>query len=195
MSVSARSTHEGFILLRFIMILSSMSPLLALLAIPGNVSYLAGFEFIYIPLVMVPNIILWLKIFSSKRDEGKHHRLLGKSDNDSYHVFIYLLALLLPFYRHGIDTERELLATILVLTLIGILFWRFNLHYINLYFLICGYRVFTVHPAENADSYGEKASWTLITRRSRLPINGRIDVYRISNTIDLMRIPSKNLRS
>lgn len=185
MSVSARSTNEGFVLLRFIMILSSLSPVLALLAIPGNVRYLAGFEIIYLPLVMVPNIILWLKIRSSQRDEGKHPRLLGKSDNDSHHVFIYLLAMLLPLYRHDVDTVRELLATIVVLALLVILFWRFNLHYINLCFLLCGYRAFTVHPAENVDSYGEKTSWTLITRRSRLPVNGRLDVYRISNTMYL----------
>ncbi len=93
--------------------------------------------------------------------------------------------MLLPFYRQDIDAVRELAATVAALALIVLLFWHFNLHYINLYFLIRGYRVFTVHPAENANPHSENVSWTLITRRSSLPAGRKLTVYRITNTVYL----------
>lgn len=171
-------------MLRFIMILSSISPLFVLLAIRGS-SYFPDcyFEIICAVLVIVPNCFLWWRIRSAKINEGKNRRLIGKTDNDSYQIFIYLIAILLPFYRHDIATERELAAIIAALALIIVLFWRFNLHYLNLYFLIRGYRVFTVHPAEGAGPYSENDRWTLITYRSSLPIGDKPFVYRITNTV------------
>lgn len=186
MGLSAKSTNEGFVTLRFIMILSSISPLFALLAIRGIPNFSDGyFEIICSLLVIGPNCALWVRIRSAKINEGKSIRLIGKTDNDSYHIIIYLFAMLLPFYRQDLDAVRELVATIAALAFIIILFWRFNLHYINLYFLICGYRVFTVHPVKEAGPHSENVSWTLITRRSSLPAGDSLLVYRITNTVYL----------
>jgi len=184
--LSAKSTNEGFVVLRFIMILSSISPLFALLAIRGISDYSNYyFEIICALLAIVPNCFLWLRIRSAKTNEGKSIRLIGKTNNDSHHIIIYLFAMLLPFYRQDLDAVRELAATIAALALIVVLFWRFNLHYINLYFLIRGYRVFTVHPVEEAGPHSENVSWTLITRRSSLSTGDSLLVYRITNTVYL----------
>ena len=186
MGLSAKSSNEGFVVLRIIMILSTISPLFALLAIRGiSNSSDWYFEVACMLLAIVPTCFLWLRIRSAKTNEGKSKRLIGKTDNDSYHIIIYLFAMLLPFYRQDLDAVRELVATIAALVLIVVLFWRFNLHYINLYFLIQGYRVFTVHPVEEAGPHSENVSWTLITRRSSLPIGDTLLVYRITNTMYL----------
>ena len=187
LSLSARSIDEGFLVLRLLMILSSISPLFILLGIRGNSLFPDYyFEICCALLAIVPNCILGLRIRSSRRNEGAYQRQVGRSNNDSYHIIIYLFAMLLPFFRQDIDGARELFATAVALAIIVLLFWRFNLHYINLYFLISGYRVFTVHPAEeDKNQYNENVSWTLITRRSRLPIGNKLRVYRISNTVYL----------
>ena len=183
---TSRSTSEGFKTLRLLMVLSSISPLFILLAIRGN-SLVPDyyFEITCILLVAIPNFFLWLRIRIARRNEGIHQRMIGRSDNHSYHVLIYLLAILLPFYRQELDLWRELGAITAALILIALLFWIFNLHYMNLAFALFGYRVFIVHPPENAGPYTENISWMLITRRSNLLSGNRLAAYRISDTVYL----------
>ena len=173
-------------MLRLLMVLSSISPLFILLAIRGD-SLLPDyyFEIGCAVIVIVPNFILGLRIRIAKRNEGPYERRIGRTDNHSYHSIVYLFAILLPFYRQDLDSLRELAATIAALIMIVFLFWRFNLHYMNLYFIIRGYHVFTVYPPEDAGPHTEDASWTLITRRSSLPIGKLLIAYRISDTVYL----------
>lgn len=186
MGLSAKSTNEGFTALRLILILSSISPLFILLAIRGVSNFSDWyFETACILLVIGSNCILGIRITTAKKNEGESKRVVGEMDNDSYHIIIYLFAILLPFFRQDIDVIRDLAATIVALVFVVILFWRFNLHYINLYFLIRGYRVFTVHSAKDAGPHSEDVSWTLITRRSNPTVGSSVYVYRITNTVYL----------
>ena len=168
------------------MALSSISPLFVLLAILGD-SLLPDyyFEIGCAVMVIVPNFILGLRIRIAKRNEGPYERQIGRTDSHIYHSIIYLFVILLPFYRQDIDSLRELTAVIVALIIMVFLFWRFNLHYMNLYFIIRGYHVFTVYPPEDAGSHTDDTSWTLITRRSSPPIGKSLIAYRISDTVYL----------
>ena len=184
----AQPTHpsrEGFRSIRFWMVLSSVSPIFILLAIRGS-DFIQGyyFEILCIFLAGLANGMLVLRIKRSKQKEGPKPRHIGKTENNSYHVIMYLLAVLLPFYRQDLDVLRELLTIVAALAIVVFLFWRFNLHYINLYFAVCGYRVFTVYPPENPGLYDAKYVWILITRRTNLP-SERLTAYRISDTVYL----------
>ena len=178
-------TEERFRLIRFFMVLSSISPIFILLAIRGS-DFVEGyyFEVICIFLAVFANVALVLRIRTSKQKEGPQTRRVGKTENHSYHVIMYLIAVLLPFYRQDLDALREVITIVAALTIVVFLFWRFNLHYMNLYFVIRGYRVFTISPPENSGPYDTKDSWMLITRRTNL-LSEDLIVYRISDTIYL----------
>ena len=179
------SITEGLRSIRLLMVLSSVSPIFILLAIRGS-DFIHGyyFEICCILLVGIANGALAIRIKKSKQKEGPKSRQVGKAENHSYHVIMYLLAVLLPFYRQDLDMLRELLTIIAALAIVVLLFWRFNLHYMNLYFAIRGYHAFTVYPPENLGSYDSKDIWVLITRRTNL-LAENIKVYRISDTVYL----------
>ena len=168
------------------MALSSISPLFVLLAILGD-DLLPDyyFEIGCAVMVIVPNFILGLRIRIAKRSEGPCERQIGRTDDHRYHSIVYLFVILLPFYRQELDSLRELAAVIAALIMMVFLFWRFNLHYMNLYFIIRGYHAFTVYPPEDAGPHTDDASWTLITRRSNPPIGKPLIAYRISDTVYL----------
>ena len=183
MSQPTKFTKEGAGL-KLVLILSSMSPLFALLAIRGsNILPDYYFEIICALLIIGPILVLLLKLRSVKRNVGPKPRLIGKIDNSNYHVIIYLVALLLPFYRHDVVDERELAATIAALSFVVFVFWRLNLHYLNLYFIIRGYNTFTIHASNDAGAHTDNASWILITPHSSLQNGVMLNAYRISNTV------------
>ena len=102
----------------------------------------------------------------------------------SYYILVYLFGVLLPFYWQDAEMWRELVANMVAVGIIIFLFWRFNLHAINLYFAIRGYRVYNVEPIVKNNLSIEKWSWTLITRRADPPIDS-VDAYQISDTVYL----------
>lgn len=75
--------------------------------------------------------------------------------------------MLLPLYAMELDTWRDLATVLEALGFIVFLFWHLNLHYMNLLFAACGYRVFTVYPPADANPLSGRASQVLITPRSR----------------------------
>ncbi|MFP3637101.1 hypothetical protein, partial [Bacillus sp. SIMBA_033] len=50
----------------------------------------------------------------------------------------------LAMYGASVGSIRELIAVILAFVLVVMLFWFSNLHYLNVFFAILGYRTFTV---------------------------------------------------
>lgn len=183
MNQFTKFTKEGAGL-KLVLVLSSISPLFALLAIRGS-DILPDyyFELICTLLIIVPNLLLLLKLRSVKQNVGPKRRSIGKFDNNTYHVIIYLVALLLPFYRHDIVDERELAATIAALAFVVFVFLRLNLYYLNLYFIILDYKTFTIHASDDTGAHADKTSWILITPRSSLQNGVELNAYRISNTV------------
>ena len=117
-------------------------------------------------MVVVPLFFLWGRIRKAKRDDDVRHLTIGASEDHRYHLLAYLFAILLPFYRQDINSWRDLSAFIAALVFIVFLFWHLNLHYMNLIFALLGYRIFNVHPLEDANPHSGKASWILISRRA-----------------------------
>ncbi len=181
-----RTHSEGLKVARLLMVLSSLSPLFILWAIRGNSvipnSWFVGF---CILMVVVPNVFLWLRIRTARRQKDKHTLIVGTVDDSRDHILIYLFAILLPLYSVDLGNWHYLVASLVALVLIVFLFWHLNLHYVNLLFVALGYQVFTVSPPDDGNPLTGKSRRVLITRRMRLSSSDAIEAYRLSDTVYL----------
>ncbi|MFN7835220.1 MAG: hypothetical protein ACK5NY_05445 [Burkholderiaceae bacterium] len=177
---------EGMKTARLLMVLSSISPLFIIWAIRGNSlipdRYFIGF---CVLMVLLPNVFLWLRIRTAKRNKDQYEVTVGTADDHRDHILVYLFAMLLPFYSEDLGTVRDLASTLAALSFIVFLFCHLNLHYINLAFAVLGYRVFTVYPPDNGNPLSGKTRCAVITRRISLSPTEKIITYRLSNTVYL----------
>ena len=182
----AKIQSEGLKTARLLMVLSSVSPLFILWAIRGN-SLIPDHYFISLCTLMVllPNVFLWLRIGTAKRNKDMREVTVCTADDHRDHILVYLFAMLLPFYSEDLGTLRDLAATLAALSFIVFLFWHLNLHYMNLVFAVLGYRVFTIYPPADGNPLTGKTRYAVITRRVSLCICERIAAYRLSDTVYL----------
>lgn len=182
--MSEHAYNEGMKTARLLMVLSSISPLFVLWAIRGN-SLIADKYFISFCafMVVVPNIFLLWRIQTARKLREMREIVVGIAEDHREHLLVYLFAMLLPFYAANLGTWRDLAAALAALAFIVILFWHFNLHYMNLLFAALGYRVFTIYsPADNNPLSG-KTSQVLITKRVSVSPGERLSAYRLSDTV------------
>lgn len=177
---------EGLGPARLLMVLSSLAPLFVLMAIRGNclipeAYYTSG----CLVCAVVPSVFLWWRYRTAKKQKDFRELKVGPSEDHRSHVLVYLFATLLPFYREEIASGRDLLAMSIALGLIVFLFWRLNLHYMNIFFAMRGFRVFTVTSPEDNNPHTGRESFVLITKRKYLSGGERVKAYRLSNTVYL----------
>lgn len=178
--------REGLKLARLFMVLSSLSPLFILWAIRGNClipdAYFIGTCAL---LALLPSALLWWRICVARSDNDKRELTAGTTEDHRSHVLVYLFAILLPFYREEIASYRDLAAMIVALLFIMFLFFRLNLHYMNIFFTLADYQIFTVSPPQDNNPHTGQETFVLITyRRSLLP-GTRFQAFRLSDTVYL----------
>ena len=184
-TISKKSYHEeGLQILRIILVLSSLSPLFILWAIRGNCLIPASwFLSACILFAVVPNIILWYRICTVRKNSDTKSITVGFVEEHQSQILVYLFATLLPFYREEVATFRDLAAMIAALMFIVFLFWHLRLHYINIMFSIFKYHVFTVHSPDDSNPYTGKEPFVLITRCRHLQSGNSYAAYRLSDTV------------
>ncbi|WP_293649121.1 hypothetical protein [Thiolapillus sp.] len=184
MAAPSPKHQEGLKTARLLMVLSSISPLFILWAIRGN-SLIPDLWFVtfFAMMVILPNVFLWLRIRTAKKQADKRNLTVGKAEDHRDHVLVYLFAMLLPFYSEDLGSWRGLSATVAALGFIVFLFWHLNLHYMNLIFAVLGYHVFTVYPPADGNPLSGKERYALITRCVNLAPGGQLVVYRLSDTV------------
>jgi hypothetical protein len=164
------------------MVLSSLSPLFVLWAIRGN-SLLPDAYFVPACALMAfgPTAALAIRVRTAIRQEDRREVSVGKVEDHRAHLLTYLFAVLLPFYGAEVGSWRGLLAMLGALVLLVYLFWRLNLHYLNVAFAMLGYNVFTVFPKEG-NELTDRSNFVVISKRPWLPA-GTLAVYRLSDTV------------
>jgi hypothetical protein len=173
---------EGLKLARLFMVLSGMSPLFMLWAIKGNKIVSDGYLLsACVALVLIPNLVLWLRIRTAKEQNDMRDVVVEKAEDHRDHLLVYLFAMLLPFYP--IDTVRDISALLAALAFIVFLFWHLNLHYMNIWFAIRGYRVYVITPIEDKNVLSGRAGLVLITARTDILKGESIKAYRLSDTL------------
>ena len=178
--------QEGLKLLRFTLVLSSISPLFFLWALKGG-SFLPDIYFVpgCLCLAIFPTIVLFVRERIVRKQKDVRNLIVGNAEDHRGHILVYLFAMLLPFYSQGIEGWRELSALVLGLAFIVFLFWHLNFHYMNILFALRGYHVFTVSVLPQGNEYASQDNYILITRRHSLPHGQRIVGFRLSNTVYL----------
>lgn len=185
-NMGSSNAYEALKLARVLMVLSSLAPLFILWAIRGNSPipdrwFLPG----CILMASLPTVFLFFRIDKAMRRKDMTHLVAGPTEDHRNHVLVYLLAILLPFYRQELDSIRDFAAMLVALVLIVFLFWRLNLHYMNLFFAFQNYRVFTVFPPQDGNPHTGREPFVLITRRRSLSPGDSFVAYRISDTVYL----------
>ncbi len=182
--MSTTVQNEGLKLARLFMVLSSLSPIFLLWAVRGVRNVPDKWLWIVCSaFIAVPNFMLWLRMkMAATRNDAKT-LTVGKAEDHREHLLVYLFAMLIPLYDANIGSARDTIATALAFAFVVFLFWHLNLHYMNLVFAICGYRVFTVHPQGCEVAIAGQHPFVLLTRRSQIQEGQQIRAYRISNTV------------
>ena len=177
---------EGLKLARFIMVLSSLSPLFFLWSIRGT-NLIPDKYFVTSCFVMAtfPTGFLLIRVLIARRQNDTRSLVVGRTEDHRSHVLVYLFAILLPFYRQNVDTWRDFYALLAALVFIVFLFWHLNYHYMNIAFALRGYRVLNVLSPEGSSEHASMVNFALITRRSNVRPNETLVAYRLSNTVYL----------
>lgn len=187
MTPTRRIKSEGLRIVRLFMVLSSLAPLFVLMAIRGTSLFSAEWPFVVacLMLVVLPLGVLLRRVQVARDKHDVRSLTPGRMEDHRSHFLTYLLAALLPFYSEDFETIRELVATCIALMLVVFLFLHLNLHYVNLYFAVRGYRVFTIWPPDDGNPHTGQEPFVLITRRRQLAEGTGVIAYRLSDTVYL----------
>ena len=179
-------SREGLRLARLVMVMSSFSPLFVLWAIRGTILIPDRFFVSGCILLAVSPICFYLfRVYVAKAEDDRLELVTGPTKDERSHLLGYVFAILLPLYQDALDNIRGLIAVVVALGLVIALFWRLNLHYMNVLFLLFNYRIYSVSAPSDGNQYSGKGGFVLITRRTRLGSEERIQAYRISDSMYL----------
>lgn len=179
-------SREALSTARLMMVLSSISPLFLLWALRGSPAIDDRY---FVPtmalLVAIPNLILWGRVRAAKSNRERRELVVGRAEDHRDHLLVYLFAMLLPFYADPLDTTRSFLAACAAVVFVIFLFWHLNLHYMNLFFALAGFRVYTLYSPDDDNDASGRSAMVVITRRSSLEAGWHLSVYRMSDTVYL----------
>jgi hypothetical protein len=181
--MTAPKHGEGLKFARLLMVMSSLSPLLILWAVRGVEKIPDVWVWLVCAvLIIVPNLFLFARIQICKKNEDTKVLTIGKAEDHREYLLVYLFATLLPFYDK-LDSNRNIAATLVALLFIVYLFFHLNLHYMNIFFALFGYRVFTIEPPPPKDGVGGEIPFVLLTKRTHLKANEKITAFRLSDNV------------
>jgi len=184
--MSARKNKEKLALFRLMMVFSSFSPLFVLWAIRGS-KIIPDCYLIWISLfmVIVPSFLLWIRSQIAHNNGDSRQLIVGIASDSNDHILIYLFTMLMPLYSGDLGDIRNLLSIGVAFMLVGFIFFRLKLYYVNILFILLGYRVYTVLSPDDNNPYTGSESYILITQRTHLSQDETIVAYRITDSVYL----------
>lgn len=178
--------------MRLLLVISSLSPLFILWAILGfgGVDAVEIFPEFYfrigcVLLATVPTLILLQRVYIARKNSDIQELFVDAAEDHRSHLLLYLFAMLLPFYQQEIDSYRDLMATLFMLSFIVFLFWHFNLHYLNIYFAIFNYWLITVSVQSNDNADSRRYDVVIFTLHHDFPPRNRFVAYQLSKSVFL----------
>jgi hypothetical protein len=174
---------EGLPFVKLMMLLSSMAPLFFLVGVRG-IQIKDGNEFLITPkqtwiiigcLIILPYVVLKIRIYFSKKSSDIFPLNVLQNTLNKEYLFTYLFTVLLPLYSVSISSLNEFYAVITAIIFVLFVLWNMNMHFINMFFALSGYRVFTL-PNQNG-------AILLSTRQHISNDISTIKAHRISNSV------------
>ena len=186
--MSNRKADEGLELTRFILVWSSLSPVFILWAVRGVDAIQDKY---WVPicgvLFLLPTFILWLILRQARKAENTKTIHISSAKDQREHLLTYLFAMLIPLFDANTDGMRDLIAVSLAFIFVMFLFWHMRLHYMNLFFAMWGYRIFTVEArigtTEKDRNRDRFVTYAFISRRHFIPDNDAITGYRLGGRV------------
>lgn len=181
----AHHSREGLRFWRLCMVLGGFAPLFSLIALRGIGAVPDRWLWVACAaLVVIPTVFLVLRLWSVCQSTSPQRLQVGRVDEAGPHILTYLFATLLPFYRQDIGELRDLVAVSLAVVFIVFLFWHLNLHYVNIFLAIAGFRIHTIRPRDDdPNPYTSRTPIIVVTRSRSLTPGGTIWAYRLSDTL------------
>lgn len=167
---------------RLMMVIGSLSPLFILTAIKGS-TVIGDVNLIFIStfLIVVPNIVLYIRIYFAKQDDDVKTFTVESVSDNTEHLLVYLFAVMIPLFQADLDKTSEVAMISVVFIFIVFLFMHLNLHYMNFIFAIFKYRIFTLSISEQPKKIA------VLTKNNYIETGDRKSFIRISNTVYMER--------
>lgn len=186
--MNRKKADEGLELTRFILVWSSLSPIFLLWALRGVDAIEDQY---WIPICMtlfiLPTLVLWWMIRQARKAENTKTIRISSARDQREHLLTYLFAMLIPLFDANTDGVRDLTAASLALIFVMFLFWHMRLHYMNLFFAMWGYRIFTVEAkvgtTEKDRGSDRFVTYAVISRRHFIPDDDALTGYRLGGRV------------
>lgn len=183
-----RKANEGLELTRFILVWSSLSPVFVLWAIRGVDAIQDKYWIpICVVLFLLPTLILWAILRQARNAENTKTIHISSAKDQREHLLTYLFAMLIPLFDANTDGMRDLTAVSLAFIFVMFLFWHMRLHYMNLFFAMSGYRIFTVEAKIGTTEKDRKrdrfVTYAVISRRHFIPDDDALTGYRLGGRV------------
>lgn len=176
----------NFKFMRLLMVIGSFSPLFILIMVRGS-EVINNYLLILICLIIiiVPNIVLLKRIHIIRKNSQNIHDIKPINVTDQGEaIIVYLFAMLIPLFEADLNSTRSLIAIIVAIIFLIFIFWKLNLHYINIFFALFGYNVFVVErEIVLGPSKVEKVKIVVLSKKELLLQVKPIQAYRISDTV------------
>ena len=169
--------NEGLPVVKFMMLLSSLAPLFILVGIRG-MDNIVNYSLLWIViglLLIIPFGVLLLRVYFAKKNDDKYTVNIRDNRLNKEYLFTYLFTVLLPLYSVTVTNEKEFFAILFAIFFVVFVLWNLNLHFINIFFALKGYKVYTLPQQESA---------ILLTTRNFLDNElNTITAHRLSNNV------------
>ena len=174
--------------MRLILVWSSLSPVFLLWAIRG-IDKIDDQYWIPACLMMfaIPTIILvFIKHHQTRIDNSQTIKIIRVRE-EREHLLTYLFAMLIPLFDANLEGWRDLMAVAAAFIFVLLLFWHMRLHYMNLYFALMGFRIFTVEVelSTTLDCRERKTitTYAVLSKRSYIPENEPLTGIRLGGDV------------
>ncbi len=180
--------------IRSMLVLSGLSPVFLLWAVRG-VQDVSGnlWAGICLMLFVIPSAAMKIVIRSAKLQENIKVIVPSQTEVHQEQLLTYLLAMLLPLIEVSFNGLRNALAGLLSLTFTSFLFYKMELHYMNLFFLLIGYRIFELHVETDVDGC-RSLRFVVIPKRRFVEPGSRFAGYRLGGNV-LMEVGADDRQS
>lgn len=187
-SVPAPRIKQGLGFARFVLVVSSLSPLFLLWAIRGTATLSDSY---WIPVCMalfvIPNLFLWLLVRRARISDNRQTFKIKSARDQREHLLVYLFAMLIPLYDANMGSLRDLCAVAAAFFFVAFLFWHLRLHYMNVIFALKGYHIFTC-DVQTAAPTGDHDSpmyttYAVISQRHRLEEGMTVSGLRLGGNV------------
>jgi hypothetical protein len=180
--------QDGLGGVRFILVWSSLSPVFLLWAIRG-VDKVP--DKIWVPacliLFLLPTLLLWGFFELAKHRQNDKTITVQSARDQREHLLTYLFAMLIPLFDASLGGHRDVIAVFVALLFVLFLFWHMRLHYMNLFFAMCGYRIFTVEAVSGTEPERRDnqrlVTYAVLSRRHDLPAGGPLKGWRLGGNV------------